>query len=300
VATVRHADRVRLRYRLQGLSDDWIEVQGQRETTIPTLPHGDYVFTLASSLDGSQWVEGEPLFLTIQPHLWQTRWAQSLAVLLGVLGVLGFVRGRTHALQRRQAEMQRLVDERTEELRLANEHLSRLSYDDALTGLPNRRRFDEQFALEWRRLAREGTPLALILADVDHFKAYNDTLGHAEGDLALREVAEIFRRHTGRAGDFAARYGGEEFVVLLPGFNAEAAALYAERLRVACEAHGWPHPSSPTSRVLTLTLGVACLVPGLNETPEQLFAQADAALYRAKAEGRNRIRTAFPLEAPTP
>lgn len=292
VGSVLHAQRVQLRYRLEGLSPDWIEVAGQRETTFPALGPGPYQFTLASSLDGQTWREGDTLAITVEPRLVQARWFQ-LLVGLALLVAAGLAyKLHTRRLHQRQLDMQRLVDERTEALRQANEELSRLSFSDALTGLPNRRRFDQQLDLEWRRTARQGVPLALILVDVDHFKAYNDALGHSEGDACLRDVAEIIRSTASRAGDFAARFGGEEFVLLIPGLDLTAACLYAERLRAACEARALPHPASAVGPVITISLGVAAWVPRSGLDAAVLFDAADAALYRAKASGRNCVDSA--------
>jgi diguanylate cyclase (GGDEF)-like protein len=185
--------------------------------------------------------------------------------------------------------MERLVQEKTEELRLANEDLSRLSFLDALTGLANRRRFDEALEKEWRRAMRFGTSLALVMADVDHFKAYNDSLGHPEGDRCLAAVAGVFRDAVGRAGDLAARYGGEEFVVLVPGLDHAAVQAFAETLRATCEALALPHPGSSVGPVVTISLGVSACQPGEGLSMASLVADADGALYRAKHAGRNRV-----------
>ena len=185
--------------------------------------------------------------------------------------------------------MERLVAQRTEELRLANEHLSRLSFIDSLTGLANRRRFDEALQAEWRRARRSRSSLAIVIADIDGFKRYNDVLGHPEGDRCLAAVAGVFAQAVGRAGDLAARYGGEEFVVLLPLSDRSAALAVAEGLRAACEALAIPHPASEVGPVVTISLGLAACVPSDDQGPDQLMAEADAALYRAKDEGRNRV-----------
>lgn len=185
--------------------------------------------------------------------------------------------------------MERLVQEKTEELRRANDDLSRLSFLDALTGLANRRCFDEAFEKEWRRAQRFGTPLALVMADVDAFKAYNDALGHPEGDRCLAAVAGVFQRTVGRAGDLAARYGGEEFVVLVPGADGVMALAFAEKLRAACEELALPHPGSPTGPFVTISLGAAACQPVEGMAMGSLLADADAALYRAKHGGRNRV-----------
>lgn len=132
-------------------------------------------------------------------------------------------------------------------------------------------------------------PLAIVIADIDAFKAYNDTLGHPEGDKCLVAVANVIRNVASRAGDFAARYGGEEFIVLIPGLDREAATAYAEMLRRACESGAIPHPASPVGPIVTISLGVAVCVPSEQASVAALVAGADAALYRAKKEGRNRV-----------
>ena len=170
------------------------------------------------------------------------------------------------------------------------DHLSRISFVDALTGLANRRRLDETLQTEWQRAQRLQTSLCIIIIDIDFFKAYNDTLGHPEGDKCLVAVAEVISKAASRAGDFAARYGGEEFMVLIPGLDHAAAMAYAETLRQACETRAIPHPASPVAAVVTISLGVAVCVPTAESSVEALVAQADAALYRAKHEGRNRVR----------
>lgn len=289
-ATLLYAERLRFRYRMDGLNKDWIDAGAGRETTFPALPHGRYRFRVAASTDGLHWREVEaPLEITVHPRFWQTPWFITLAVLGGAVGVAGLVRLRTRALQIRQAEMERLVAQRTEELRQANEHLSRLSFVDALTGLANRRRFDAALQDEWRRARRARTSLALVIADIDGFKRFNDMNGHQDGDRCLARVAGVFERAVGRAGDLAARYGGEEFIVLLPGADAAAALLVAEQIRAACEALAIAHPDSLTGPVVTLSLGVASCVPDELGSVEGLIAQADAALYRAKQAGRNRV-----------
>ena len=289
--TLLQAERVRFRHRLEGLHDGWIDAGPAREAAFAGLPHGEYRFRVEATLDGRHWREAAaPLPVTVLPRLHQMP-AFQLLVALALLGAgVAAVRWRTQQMRRRQAELVRQVAEQTEALRQANEHLSRLSFADALTGLPNRRRLDEVLDSEWRRALRLQQPLAVVLADIDAFKAYNDTLGHPEGDRCLARVADILRRTTHRAGDFAARYGGEEFLVLLPGADAAAAAVFAEHLRAACEAAAIPHPASPLAPVVTLSVGVASRVPTADATPMSLVAAADAALYRAKQDGRNRVR----------
>ena len=186
--------------------------------------------------------------------------------------------------------------------RLAESELRyrRLAGTDGLTGLANRRTFDEAYEREWRRAAREGSPLSLLLLDVDHFKLFNDRYGHLAGDDCLRAIAEAATAMGCRPGDLVARYGGEEFAVLLPGTDREAAAEVAERVRLGVAARKVPHSGSPAG-VVTISVGLATAQPrpesGGNEAGGDRTAdakaaalvQADAGLYAAKRGGRNRV-----------
>jgi diguanylate cyclase (GGDEF)-like protein len=188
--------------------------------------------------------------------------------------------------------LEAIVRERTAELERSNHQLAALSSTDALTGLANRRRFDEVWAEEWQRAARNGLALALILIDVDHFKAYNDHHGHQAGDDCLRGVAAVLAREARRAGELVARYGGEEFVVVLPGIDAAEARDFAERLRAAVEAEAIPHGHAPAGPYVTLSMGVASSQPRHEADAEALLKDADVALYLAKRHGRNRVLAA--------
>jgi diguanylate cyclase (GGDEF)-like protein/PAS domain S-box-containing protein len=172
-------------------------------------------------------------------------------------------------------------------LAASNKRLTEQSLLDGLTGIANRRRFDEALAREYRRHARGGALLSLVLIDIDHFKAFNDRYGHIQGDACLRRVAEALRQNVSRAGDLVARYGGEEFACILAETDATAAAALAERLRRAVAALDIPHEASPTAGRVTISCGAAtarCLPGG---SPLDLLARADAQLYRAKAAGRD-------------
>lgn len=169
--------------------------------------------------------------------------------------------------------------------------LRSMSALDGLTGIANRRRFDEALAAEWSRAQREGRPLSLLLLDIDDFKAFNDHYGHPEGDRCLQQVARTIERTASRAGDLVARYGGEEFAVILPAADAEAAATVGERVRAAIEALGIRHEHSRVAKVVTLSVGAATTVPSRSGAPAQLIEASDRALYRAKRGGRNRVAT---------
>jgi len=174
-------------------------------------------------------------------------------------------------------------------LQQANEELFRLATTDALTGIANRRSFDDHLEREWRRMVREQSPLSLLMADIDFFKNYNDRYGHQAGDACLHAVAEAIRSRACRPGDFIARYGGEEFVVILPGTPAAGALYIAEEIRRAVRALEIPHADSRVDAFVTLSLGVAQTVPAAGRTPEALLREADRALYAAKNQGRNRV-----------
>jgi len=184
--------------------------------------------------------------------------------------------------------------ERNTELSDAVELLARLSAEDALTQIANRREFERRLNLEWSRAKRDARPLALILIDVDCFKNYNDYYGHPAGDACLRRIAAALRTIPRRAPDLVARFGGEEFVVLLPGTSVTDAAQMAQRMQRAVVDLLIPHAASSAAPGVTASFGVAGLVPATDNQPLDLVAAADAALYRAKEGGRNRVVTHEP------
>lgn len=186
------------------------------------------------------------------------------------------------------------------QLQKANERLTRLVSIDGLTGIANRRHFDEVLAREIRRSLRERQPLSLILCDIDSFKPYNDTYGHARGDDTLKRVAQTVEKTFRRAGDLAARYGGEEFAIILPGIDARRAWLFADRLRRNIWRLAIPNAGSTVADRVTLSAGVATALATGEYTAEELIQAADTALYRAKNNGRNRVESYRddPLEPP--
>ncbi len=192
------------------------------------------------------------------------------------------------------AAMQRLVRMRDELIRLtgqldaANRELQKLSTRDGLTGIGNRRFFDDLLAREWGRALRTGSEVALLLCDVDHFKRFNDTYGHPAGDQCLKAVADALQSAAGRASDIVARYGGEEFVVVLPDTSLGGVLFVAEKLRHGVHCLGIPHSGSERGNV-TISIGIASAVPSRGPGPGQLVEQADRALYRAKQGGRDRV-----------
>lgn len=180
------------------------------------------------------------------------------------------------------------IDERTDELEMANQKLAALSITDELTGLGNRRHFNEKLVQEWSRASRTQQPLALAMIDVDWFKKYNDHYGHQMGDECLKNVANVLASIINRTGDVVARYGGEEFAVIAPDTTAEGAQVIAEKFRMSLQLHALPHAESKLGCV-TASIGVATAIPTKGESPISLIKIVDKALYRAKEEGRNRV-----------
>lgn len=193
------------------------------------------------------------------------------------------------ALAQANTELEDKVQQRTKALEEVNHQLEVLSVTDALTRLANRRRFDAVWLDEWQRALRQATPLAVIMLDVDHFKAYNDHYGHQQGDECLRRVGEVLLTTVRRAGELVARYGGEEFVVVLPGTSVIHAMAVAESIRANIQAAGIAHAHSGVAAVVTVSLGVAVGIPAQGDARDALVHAADAALYRAKDQGRNRV-----------
>jgi two-component system cell cycle response regulator len=184
-------------------------------------------------------------------------------------------------------------------LKEANERLERLSVSDGLTGVANRRCFDQTIQQEWTRLQRTKDFLSLIMCDVDFFKLFNDTYGHQRGDDCLKSVAKALQETARRSGDCVARYGGEEFAVIMPVTGEKSAVHIAEIIRQTMENMAITHNKSSVAPFVTLSLGVATVVPDDKITPEVLIKFADMALYLAKSSGRNRVKVwKRPKEAP--
>jgi len=218
---------------------------------------------------------------------------------------------RADQLSRHAEELEQLIGQRTRELRrevtirreaqaklqMANAELRRMVHLDGLTRIANRSALDERLEELWPQLERHGEPLAVIILDVDHFKAYNDLYGHLQGDESLRAVAECLERAVTGPDDLAARYGGEEFVVLLPGTELPGAMVVANRVRRLLRETRIPHEGSQVSPLLTVSLGICVGRPGPGNSPDSLLAAADRALYHAKETGRDRVSVEEAVEA---
>jgi diguanylate cyclase (GGDEF)-like protein/PAS domain S-box-containing protein len=186
-------------------------------------------------------------------------------------------------------EMILLAIEDITERKKAEEQLKLIAFIDGLTGVANRRHFDNTLDLEWRRAMRSAKLLSLIMIDIDFFKNYNDLYGHLAGDSCLQKIAHTLKDSLRRAGNFVARYGGEEFMVILPDTHAEEAYLFAESLREKIENLNIEHKDSKVSKNVTVSLGVSTAVPKKDSEYDELISLVDKALYQAKQGGRNRV-----------
>lgn len=289
---------VKYRYRIEGFDRGWIDAGNSRVAYYTNLPPGDYVFrAIASNNDGVWNNVGASVAFTIVPSWYATWWFRTLVTLV-VIGLLAAVyRLRVWRLHERQRELTREVAQRTEALRNANAELQRLAALDGLTHIANRGAFNQRLGEALEEHAASGASLAVLMCDVDAFKAYNDTYGHLAGDVALTAVAgaltNVLRSNS---ADLAARYGGEEFAVLLVDCDAGEAAAVAQRMLNAVRALAIEHRSSDTAPYVTISIGFVVVVPTGVESPEQWLCCADEALYRAKAQGRNRMAGAPVIE----
>ena len=280
------------RYRLGGANSTWTET-AQRELQFAALAPGAYRLEIEARDSDGVWSghSAEFPFRILTPW-YLTWWFVGISALIPVSVGLGVLRLRMLGAQRREQELQRLVDEKTVDLRRVNEDLVRLSSIDSLTGLANRRVFDQTLERECSRLKRTASAVSLLILDIDHFKALNDSQGHQRGDECLALVGSELTRFAKRKIDLAARYGGEEFAVILPETAAAGAKRVAESVRSAIASLKLPHSASPVAPFVTVSVGVATATRESHSSPEELIAAADQALYGAKSSGRNRVNVA--------
>ncbi len=227
-------------------------------------------------------------------------------IVTGIVRDISDRRAAEIELEKYRKHLEQLVAERTasleatnrrlekaqDELRQLNARLARMALVDELTGIGNRRAFDERLEFEWRRAMRQDKPIAIILCDIDHFKRYNDRYGHPAGDDCLRQVAAAFAECCQRATEFPARYGGEEFAGILSGADRHAARERAETVRNKVSALALEHGALGPDRIVTVSVGVASCVPATGANHGMLVQAADSALYSAKENGRDRVEVA--------
>jgi diguanylate cyclase (GGDEF)-like protein len=286
------SDQIRFRYKLEGHDPDWIDAGTRRTAYYSYLPPGRYRFVVTAGNSDDVWNEqGASLGVEFQPFFYQTR----LFYLTGGIAVaallLGAWLGRANQFRSRERELAALVEHKTEELRKANAELQQLAHTDGLTGVANRRAFEEFLADEWRRALRSREPVSLLILDIDHFKLFNDTYGHHAGDECLKSVAAALKATIRRPTDLVARFGGEEFAIVLGGTDLPGALIVARQAMETVFGLKIPHAASQTSEYLTVSIGVAATTVTSGMSESDLIVAADAALYRAKADGRALIRS---------
>lgn len=269
------SQRIQYKTLLEGFDQDWVFRGSYSAAEYTNLPPGKYRFTVVAAYPGGDWSKREAVLnFEILPYFWQ-RWWFNLILVVGLITLLLLLaRWRLAHLKQNEQRLLKLVAEQTHELHL-------LARQDTLTGLANRRAFDEALQLEYQRAKRAGQTLCLALLDVDHFKQVNDSLSHAVGDEVLKRIATILKQHC-RAIDTLARWGGEEFVILLPDTQLQDAIEVCERLRLELENANF----GDISPALSMTVSIG-LTTNKQLALSQLLVRADHALYQAKQRGRN-------------
>jgi diguanylate cyclase (GGDEF)-like protein len=279
---------VLFRYRLND-AQAWTETT-ERKLQFAQLSAGGYRLQVEAKDGDRDWKGNRAEFpFVILPPWYLSWWFFCICVLIPCSGIATMIRLRMARAKNRERELVRIVDEKTHELLKANQELQRLSSTDTLTGLANRRLFNLKLEEECARMTRTTSPVSLLMLDVDHFKALNDSQGHQQGDKYLAFVAVELMRLAKRQTDLAARYGGEEFAVILADTSAESAEQLAESARLAIETLQLPHLASSVAPFLTVSIGIATATIGGWMTPDALVDAADKALYTAKRSGRNRV-----------
>lgn len=282
--------QTRFRYMLEGHDRDWVEAGTRRSAHYSYLPPGVYKFrVIAANSDGAWNNEGAVLEVTLEPFFYQTLTFYILCGIGGLILLAGIWKLSVLELRRRERKLTRLVAERTEELRQANAELEFMANSDTLTKIGNRRRFESFLSNEWNRAFRSKTEISLVLLDIDHFKLYNDTYGHQTGDECLQRVAEALADAINRPTDLVARFGGEEFAIVLGSTDSVGARRIAAMAIENVNQMFIPHLSSSTSEFLTISAGIGTIVPEFDKSESDLIRAADAALYQAKKDGRNRV-----------
>jgi len=277
------------RYRLGGATSNWTETD-QRELQFANLAPGAYQIEIEARDSDSEWsAHGARYQFRILAPWYLSWWFATLCIVIPVSVAGATLRLRFLGAQNRERELVKLVEEKTADLKRANEELVLLSFTDPLTGLANRRVFDQTLERECARLNRSESSVSLLSIDADHFKVLNDTQGHQKGDDCLVALGAELTRLCRREVDLAARCGGEEFAIILPETSEGGALQFAEVVRQAIARLELPHPASPVAPFLTVSVGVATGNKDWRGTPATLAAAADLALYEAKRAGRNRV-----------
>lgn len=276
--------------------DSWLQNAGLLLSSAHDVDHGK-LQTLLTSTEADRQAQEVELRLRHRDGDWRwvllsTRHTQDDAGRSLLKGLMFDITARKHneqELARYQERLEEIVAERTQTLNSYAKQLEKLTTEDALTGIPNRRYFEREYEREWRRAQRRQETITLMMIDVDYFKRYNDTYGHPAGDAALRTVAGVTQAQLRRVGDFVARYGGEEFVAVVPGADARIGAVIAENIRSAVAQQRIDHSEGLAEPYITVSIGAVSQVPAVGANAKAMISLADEALYQAKARGRNRV-----------
>jgi len=273
------------RYLLHGVTPEWSE-WADRDLFIRALPAGDYALEVQARTGTGRQPAGMTYRFRVLPYWYEQWWVQALMILallgVGLAVAMWLVRLRTERFMQANRRLEARIAERTHELEDANRKLAELATEDALTGVANRRALENGLRREWYRCLDQRRPLSVLMIDVDHFKAYNDAHGHLEGDVQLRGIAQRLAQQHDPQRELLSRYGGEEFALLLPGVHVQEASRRAESVRAAIAS---------SDAGMTVSIGVAGMVPDVQSEPDALLRRADAALYEAKRAGRNKVAT---------
>lgn len=271
------------RYLLHGVTPGWSDWT-DRDLAIRALAAGDYSLEVQARTSNGRQAAAMNYRFRVEPHWFEQWWVIVLGLLglaaLGAIVTLWAVRQRTERYLAANRRLEGRIAERTRELEEVNRKLAELITEDALTGVANRRALENGLRREWYRCLDQRRPLSVLMIDVDHFKAYNDTHGHLEGDVQLRGIAQRLNQQHDPQRELLARYGGEEFALMLPGVHPDEALRRAESIRAAI---------ATSDAGMTVSIGVAGFVPDVQLEPDTLLRRADAALYVAKRAGRNRV-----------
>ncbi len=291
--TFVNSSKISFQYRLSPWNSDWVDAGTRRQAFYTNIPPGHYVFHVRARNEEGIWGNNQSSFtFQTRPFFHQTVWFYMLILMVAGVMVAGIFLLRIRQLSRQKHQLEEQVHKRTVQLEEALKKVEELANTDGLTGVANRRCFESWLDREWRRSRRNYADMAVILADVDHFKAYNDTYGHVAGDECLKAVAGVLHRNTRRATELVGRYGGEEFILVLPATPLSGATVVIERIQEELRCLNLPHRSSPVADRVTLSMGVVAGTPRADFPPLQLIQMADKALYEAKQAGRNGYRVA--------
>ncbi len=279
--------RIRFRYQLTGFDpepSDWSPAASKEYTN---LGAGAYAFKVWGRDARGNESGPATLAFTVRPAPWLTPWALAAYALAAFGAVFGAVQWRVRLLSRRARELEAIVAERTQELKVSRDKLEELATVDALTEVANRRRFDSVLDHEWKRAQRGGHWLSLALLDVDFFKRFNDRYGHTRGDECLRAVAHAVRAHCRRPGDLVARYGGEEFALVLAEIEPDGVRALLGAILAGIDALHIEHAGSDCAPHVSVSLGAVSLKPAPADTSLDAIERADRLLYQAKERGRH-------------